>query len=238
LLLKLIKKIILKTKLSKKVIFAALSTESAFERIIHRGINVNTVIDIGASDGSWSKTALQYFPKAEYLLIEALQQHEPDLKKFVKKYKNTRYELVAAGDKEGEVYFESNTLYDGKALKEPATESAIRVPVNTIDNLVKENALEAPFMIKLDTHGFEVPILEGAIQTLKNTDLLVIETYNFKITDESLRFHEMIAYMENKGFRCIDISEPLFRSRDDSFWQIDLFFVKSKRKEFEINTYE
>ena len=136
------------------------------------------------------------------------------------------------------IYFESNTLYDGKAIKEPSTKDAIAVPVNTIDNLVLEKKLNGPYLIKLDTHGFEVPILEGAKNTLKITNILVIETYNFTITNQSLRFHEMIAYMEEKGFRCIDMSEPLFREKDNSFWQIDLFFIRSNRKEFDTNTYD
>ncbi len=236
-LLKLAKNFILKTGLSKKFVFASLSTESAFERILGRGIKVNTIIDVGASDGSWSKTAFPYFPKSKYLMIEALKQHEVDLINFTRKHKNTQFALVAAGDEEGEIYFESNTLYDGKAIKEPS-KNTVAVPVNTIDNLIAERKLDGPYLIKLDTHGFEVPILEGAENTLKETNILVIETYNFKLTDQSLRFHEMIAYMEEKGFRCIDMSEPLFRERDDSFWQIDLFFIKSDRKEFDTNKYE
>ena len=72
LLFRLIKNFILKTGLSKNFVFASLSTESAFERILEREISINTVIDVGASDGSWSKIAFPYFPNCKYLLIEAL----------------------------------------------------------------------------------------------------------------------------------------------------------------------
>jgi len=35
----------------------------------------------------------------------------------------------------------------------------------------------------------------------------------------------------------IDICEPLHRKYDDSFWQMDLFFVREDRKEFHHNAY-
>jgi hypothetical protein len=34
--------------------------------------------------------------------------------------------------------------------------------MRTIDGLVRRNNLGGPYVLKLDTHGFEVPILEGA----------------------------------------------------------------------------
>jgi len=43
--------------------------------------------------------------------------------------------------------------------------------------------------------------------------------------------------MEEHGFRCIDICEPLHRTGDKAFWQIDLFFIRSDHKIFDTNSY-
>jgi hypothetical protein len=72
---------------------------------------------------------------------------------------------------------------------------------------------------------------------LRKTNLVVIETYNFRIQESSLLFHEMVAYMRELGFGVIDMSEPLWRELDRAFWQIDLFFVPLDRPEFRVNTY-
>ena len=61
-------------------------------------------------------------------------------------------------------------------------------------------SLPGPYLIKLDTHGYEVPILCGATETLRNTNLLVIETYNFRLIGNNLLFHEIIAYMRERRF--------------------------------------
>jgi hypothetical protein len=71
--------------------------------------------------------------------------------------------------------------------------------------------------LKFDTHGYELPILKGARQTLNKTSLIIMEAYNFKISDHALRFHEMCAYMECLGFRCFDIADPMLRDYDKSF---------------------
>lgn len=111
------------------------------------------------------------------------------------------------------------------------------VPMTTIDREVLNRDLRGPCLIKLDTHGFEREILNGAKATLGMTDLVIIETYFFKLHETAPLFTEMINYMSERGFRVIDMSEPLWRQRDNSPWQIDMFFVKTSRPEFLYNSY-
>jgi hypothetical protein len=69
-------------------------------------------------------------------------------------------------------------------------------------------------MIKLDTHGYEVPFLCGATETLRNTNLLVNETYNFRVIESSLLFHEIIAlYARMRIWRYRHVRAALARSR-------------------------
>lgn len=214
------------------VAFKAASTVRALERIASRGIEIETVVDIGASNGMWTAATMPILPKARYLLVEAQNGHLDSLKNFVNQHPNTEYVLAAAGDAEGEIFFDDSNLFGGLACKAQTESAKIRVPMITVDAEVKRRNLTGPYLVKLDTHGFEVPILQGALETLKSTNLVVIETYNFRIAPGSLLFHEMCSYMEKLGFGVIDISEPLWRTHDQSFWQIDLFFVRLDRPEF------
>lgn len=219
------------------IAFRAASTVRALERIASRGLDIGGVIDIGASNGMWTAAVLPIFQKARYLLIEAQSGHVDSLNDFVNAHQNTEYILAAAGDEEGEIYFDDSNLFGGLASKEQTASAKKRVPMITVDAEVKRRNLPGPYLLKLDTHGFEVPIIQGALETLKSTNLVVIETYNFKIAPGSLLFHEMCTYMERLGFGVIDISEPLWRTHDQSFWQIDLFFVRLDRPEFSYLSY-
>ncbi|MBR1232027.1 FkbM family methyltransferase [Bradyrhizobium sp. AUGA SZCCT0182] len=217
--------------------FHAASTARALEKIAARGLEISTVIDVGASNGMWSAVTRQSFPKASYLLIEAQKVHKPDLINYCLTNSNTDYVLAAAGDSIGQIYFDDSAPFGGVASHQPTEAARTMLPVTTIDHEVSTRRLSGPFLIKLDTHGFEVPILQGAAETLKHANLVVIEVYNFKITDQSLLFDEMCAYMRTLGFGVIDISEPLWRQRDNAFWQLDLFFIPLTRPEFAARTY-
>ena len=214
------------------------SLNAALRRSLTRDGVPASVVDVGASDGCWSRTARRFFPNARYLLIEAQEGHRPSLERFIRTVPNSNYLLAAAGDIEGNAYFDAGGLFGGLAAHEPVGNTCITVPMVTVDKAVKQFVLPHPFLLKLDTHGFEVPILQGAKNTLAAASLVVIESYNFKLTEDSLKFHEMCLFMENHGFSCIDMAQPMHRPHDQSFWQVDLFFIPSGSAVFASNRYE
>lgn len=216
-----------------------LSLEAALERCQHRNLEIQTVIDVGASDGRWSLLVQKYFPEANFFLLEARQEHEPALQQVISTQKNFDYLISAAGDTIGSIYFDASDLFAGLASHERFDYNCptITVPVTTVDHQVQEKELQPPFFLKLDTHGFEVPIFEGARDTLRQTHLICVETYNFQLTQSSLRFHEMCDYLEKLGFRCIDLCDPLHRELDRAWWQIDLLFVPATDPAFQSNQY-
>ncbi len=218
--------------------FDKISLEGALERCKSRNPDIQTVIDIGASNGMWTEKCVKYFPEAYYFLVEAQEPHEDGLRRLKKSMPRMDYILSAAGDTDGEIHFDETALFGGVASHEPFTKNDIMVPVTTIDTQVRKRDLKPPFLLKLDTHGFEIPIFEGARETLTQTELLVVETYNYNISTESLRFHEMCVFLEGQGFRCVDICDPLHRVRDRSLWQFDLFFAPVNSVAFESEEYD
>lgn len=208
------------------------SMTGGFERLASR-LEVGSVIDVGASNGSWSTLARRYFPHARYLLIEAQgDPHGRALARLVQTDPLIQYVIAAAGDHEGTVHFDATDPLGGVASREPTGPNDIVVPMTTIDTEVERRELPPPYLVKLDTHGFEVPILEGAATTLGRTSLLVVESYNFELQPGSLRFHDMCVYLEARGMRCIDLVDVLHRPSDGALWQFDLFFVPTDRPEF------
>ena len=219
----------------------AILLPSALARIVEKNIEVQTVIDVGASYGKWSKVVRRFYPAAFYFLIEANKVHEPKLKAFRQRHDNVDYVLAAAGDIIGELYFDASAPFGGVASHtslQGDRERVIRVPVTTVDAEVNAKKLKPPYLLKLDTHGFEVEILEGAKETLKQSSVIFIETYNFRLTENTLRFHEMCTFLESRGFRPFGLSDPLFRPKDGVLWQLDLVFARADREEFQSNSYD
>jgi FkbM family methyltransferase len=211
--------------------------QAALQRCKKRGLDVATVIDVGASDGRWSEDCIKVLPNANYLLVEAQQGHKEGLEAFKKKHANGDYILAAAGATAGELFFDTSDLFGGLASETPFEKNGIRVPVVALDDQVAEKDLKPPYLLKLDTHGFELPILEGASEILKNAELVIIETYNFRLTENSLKYYEMCDYMEQLGFSPVENVDLLLREHDKAFWQMDTFFIPSSNEVFSRNTF-
>jgi FkbM family methyltransferase len=223
----------------KKFAFVSMGTTLALKRIASRGITINSVLDVGASNGSWSLEARQCWPDAHYHLVEANEQHRSALVEMCSATPRFSYVLAAASDEPGTIFFDGSDAFGGLAMKgeSQSKRSDRTVPAVTLDGEVKSRGLTGPYLVKLDTHGFEVPILNGAKEVLAEANLVVIETYNFQLETNSLKFWQMCRFMDDLGFGVIDISEPLWRLKEDAFWQIDLFFIPKSRPEFSYNRY-
>ncbi len=210
----------------------ALSHRHALERLAAKGIDVKTFIDAGAARGAWSHIAEKYWTNSHFHLLEAKDVWQSDLEKLTHRKGNYSFTMKAVTDKPGIIYFpKGGDEYGGAAFKEKGErDDLVPVPATSIDHEASTLKLESPYGIKLDTHGTEVDILRGAEETLKNTTLLCIETYNFI---GQKRFPELLLHMQTLGFRVADIAEPLFRESDASLWQVDFYFLRAEHPAFQ-----
>lgn len=210
------------------------SEEWAMSTALRRAghIPVGGVVDVGASDGHWSRWARKVWPHAEFLLIEAQAVHEPALARC-----GLPYVIAAAGPETGSIHFDASDPWGGVASRESTGAADIVVPMTTVDAEVARSALPPPYLLKLDTHGFEREILAGASATLERASVLVIEAYNFELRPGAYRFHELITTLEHRGFRCLDLADPMHRPRDGAIWQFDLVFARADLASFGSNSY-
>jgi len=202
------------------------------------GFPIKTVLDVGASDGRWSRECMVFFPDAKYILFEPQPVHSDALGRFAKSCTATVIPIrKAVGAQEGHTFFDVSDPLGG-ALASTERDHTIRVGVTTIDSSVSTLRAEGPYLLKLDTHGFEKGILEGASEVLDKAAALVIEAYNYRITEEALLFWELCAYLSSKGFRPIDLVDVMHRQHDGSLWQVDIFFIRSSWEGFNYTSYK
>ncbi|MGH3025194.1 MAG: FkbM family methyltransferase [Gaiellaceae bacterium] len=198
------------------------------------GIEPATVVDVGASDGRWSRQARSAFPAAEFVLFEPQPAHRAALESFRNEDGGATIIPCAAGGRTGSSPFLAPNLFGG-ALQESETADSITVPVVTLDETLA--AATPPFLVKLDTHGAEAAILAGAQLTLSRSIAWIIEAYNYRFAPDSFLFWELCARMVELGFRPVDLRGVLHRPHDETLWQMDLFFIRASWDGFESLSY-
>lgn len=214
------------------------SMKQSIEWLQKSGFSIGTVLDVGASNGSWSKDCMLYFPEANYILFEPQTCHSEALDR-LEKGSGGKIKIVkkAVGQKTGKTYFDITDPMGG-ALADSKTSQTVEVNLTSIDDTIYETGIKGPYLLKLDTHGFEIPILEGAAKALNECEILIIEAYNYNLTNESVLFWQLCDYLHKKGFRPIDLVDVSYRKFDNSLWQMDLVFIKSSWSGYQHNSYK
>jgi len=217
----------------------AVSTGDSIARLKRHGLNISTFISIGAGSGIDTVWIHQNLcPDSNLLMIEAQEGHRQELEKLRAADNRRDYVICAAAAQDGEVSFLASASTGG--VISSSSKDSITIPARSIDSLLDERRLKGHYFLKFDTHGVETDILDGARATLRSTELIMMECYNFKLNfvdGRNLTFGEMCAYMLERGFRCVDMSDPLFRPGDLAFWQIHLYFIRADHKIFNSNSF-
>ena len=214
------------------------------------GFTPSVVIDVGVAKGT--PALYNTFPDSYHLLIEPLEEFEEDIRSILKKYKGS-YVIAAASSETGNIEINVHTDHlDGSSFyKETMGNEFDGVPrtVQTvrIDDLVKDRGQrtedrgrraeergrrseghmkKGPYLIKVDVQGAELDVLGGAIETLNETELVILEVSMFEFMLNSPQFYDVVAYMKNLGFVVYDIFGEHYRPLDGALGQIDIAFVK------------
>jgi len=213
---------------------------AGLQRCRRAGLDFNTIVDVGAAAGTWSMAASEVWTTSAFLLFEPLIERKQELEILCGRRNGFQFVNAAAGKMSAEVNFIVTDDLDGSGVASAESRGANTriVQVTRLDTEVQTRNLQGPYLVKLDTHGFELPILEGCSAILDQTELFIIECYGFQIADNSLLFWEMCEHMEGLGYRLFDIVDVMNRPVDGAFWQCDAFFLKKSNPIFREGGYK
>lgn len=165
-----------------------------FRHLQRLGLDLLHFFDIGASIGRWSSRVSQDFPHATFNLFEPLIAHCPSYREKMEttlaRHPAFRLHKVALGSECGKswMYLYPDNLVGSTALPlstTPPDAQRIQVDMLTIDYVVQEFELPIPQVIKMDTQGCELNILQGATNTLPRVDILLLECWLTRAYGES-----------------------------------------------------
>jgi FkbM family methyltransferase len=206
-----------------------LTYRRALEHVKGLGFKPRTVIDVGVATGTWP--LYDVFRDARVVLVEPILEVRPHLEAIVSALPHAEYVLAAACSRRGRVVMNvprdtarSSTRWESDF--QPGEVTKREVMGITLDDLARERHLEGPHLLKLDVQGAELDVLEGAGNTLEETEYVVLECCLYEFFAGGPLLAEVVGYMRARGFVVYDVLSIHYRPLDGAVSTLDLAFVK------------
>jgi FkbM family methyltransferase len=192
-------------------------------------IKIDSILDIGARKGDWTKKFKEYYPEAKSLMIEANGDHKEDLEK-VGSYilalvgkDNTERDYYICDDKQND---HGNGMYR-ENTNVPFTSKKRRV--TTLDSLLPGQRFD---LIKMDVQGAELDILQGSPGFIHNTKYLWLElqAHNYNLGAPSAG--KVIGYLHQIGFEIVTIDE--INVGNGVIMGMDFIFINTRNKDLNV----
>lgn len=172
-------------------------------------VQPKTFLDIGAFDGSFSFKMKNRFPDCEIIMIEANPYCETELSKL-----NLKYEIVGLSNevKKNNFYIEKNNkvCYGASFYREKTIwyndENYETIEVNS-DVLDNKNYFPNRMidLIKIDTQGSELDIINGGKKTILRSKYVLLETSTVPYNNGAPLLDEIFFKMKQFQFKLEDI---------------------------------
>lgn len=205
------------------------SMRATLRRLASQGFTPRHVLDVGAYEGEfaalvrsiWPDTAISCFePQPDKCrVMEARFRADGRVKVF--------NELLAA--QTGQELELSLVETASSVLKEHTTQhgNSLKLQSLSIDDWRKRQGGDPPDLLKLDVQGYELEVLKGAEATLGGVEAIIAEVNFLDIHIGVPLFHELAAWLHQRGFVAHDICGLTRRPLDDALWQADMLFVRA-----------
>jgi FkbM family methyltransferase len=197
-----------------------------FAHVRSAGIDFRTVIDVGVARGTPSIYAA--FPRATYVLVEPLEEFRVPLERLASRL-NAKYVRAAAGAHDGEIEIHVHDDLSGSSVFPQAEGGQLDGISRSVRSVRLESVLpevvERPCLLKIDTQGAELDVIEGLGRRIAEVDMVIIESSLMPFRVGAPELAELVARMVGLGFVVYDILEGHMRALDGALAQVDLVFV-------------
>ena len=195
------------------------------------------ILDIGGSIGTTAEIYAKAFPSEKIYVFEPIRTNFEKLKQNTRKYSNITAVNQALGNETGRKTIHlanrlsSSSIFE---LQGSGEEEGFRNKISPIgDEEIEITSLNSFLesgtsikIMKIDVQGFEVEVLLGASNHLKNVDLILVEVGNHEGYKSAPKYYEVDRLIRDNGFVISDLF-PNSKERNQLI-EWDVIYINKK----------
>jgi len=200
-------------------------------------LGIRTVLDVGANTGQSVVAFRLAFPQAVIHAIEPLPGCFAQLTRCATTLGSVHLYKTAVGNHTGTILIQQNEYSPSSSVLAMATkhkenfpyaqqQTPLSVPIDTLDNVLAEQVLTGPMLVKIDVQGYEKAVIQGAVTVLTHATLLLVEVSFTELYAGQPLFSEVCAELLRLGFRYEGIFDQLVSPLSGELLQQDAIFVR------------
>ena len=170
------------------------------------------ILDVGGADGVTAIKFHDEFKNSMIYVFEPIEDNIKVLRKNILPFDRIKLFPIALGSEKKQSHINITKRITSSSLLNINTtdfkddymssqlvpETIETINVDVIDNLVLPN--QHVSIIKLDVQGYELEVLKGAVNTLKNTDLVMVELQNHSMYSNAPMYYDIDIFLRDNGF--------------------------------------
>ena len=187
------------------------------------GLRPDTVVDVGAYVGDWTRECRAVFPEARVLMVEPGAARIAKLRALAARDPHVAVEQALLSSSEQQVEFEEGA--SNSSIVKHAGANTLSMRTTTLDALLAGTPFARPRLLKIDVQGHDLDVLIGGQRTLESVEALIVELSLIRLHATAPDLRTAIDWLDDHGFKLFDLAGLIRRPVDDALWQCDAVFV-------------
>ncbi|MDP1820353.1 MAG: FkbM family methyltransferase [Acidimicrobiales bacterium] len=200
-----------------------------------------TVLDVGANIGQFAVVARRWFPNARIVSFEPLPEAGARAARIFSGDDGFELLPLALGKKLGRSELHVTSSDDSSSLLAPgprqveeypgtAEIATITVELSTLDEVLRTRPrLAQPVLLKLDTQGTELDVLEGATALLDEVDWVLVEVSFVELYVGQASASDISTHLFARGYRLRAVNDIRYSALSGEPVQADFLFERTNR---------
>lgn len=201
---------------------------------------INLVLDVGAYTGTYAQSLRRFGYRKKIISFEPIKESYDKL--IINSLKDKKWYIhdrVAIGNGHKLVKINISKKKDSSSILKIKKKHTKLVPESKIlkceytkmiklDKIIKKYANKKNTFLKIDTQGYEYPVLLGSGNLLKKIKLIQLELSLHELYEGQEKWEKILKYLENFNFKIWNIIPGFKNKKNGQLIQFDLILYKEK----------